>query len=154
MLERGVPVGLAVDGSASNDSSNMVLEMRQALLVHRIGTGVDRMPPSDVIKVATRGGAAVLGRDDIGVVKPGMAADFAIFDLDDIGLVGALHDPAAAPFMSFSTGRTAYTIVNGKVVVDDGQLTTANLREIISEGNQAAAGMLQTASARTGIRYD
>jgi len=154
MLERGVPVGLAVDGSASNDSSNMILEMRHALMVHRIGTGVDRMPPSDVIKVATRGGAAVLGRDDIGAVKPGMAADFAIFDLEDIGLVGALADPAAAPFMSFSTGRTAYTIVNGKVVVDEGQLTTADIKEIIREGNIASAEMLQKASARTGIRYD
>ncbi len=153
MLELGVPVGLAVDGSASNDCSNMLLEMRQALLVHRVGTGVDRMSPTDVIYVATRGGAEVLGRDDIGSVEPGMAADLAIFDLNDIGLAGALHDPAAAPFMSFSTGRTVYTLVNGEVVVDQGVIRGADMEEVIYDANHIAERMIQAASGRTGIDY-
>ena len=153
MLELGVPVGLAVDGSASNDCSNMILEMRQALLVHRVGTGVDRMAPEDVIQVATRGGAEVLGRDDIGSVEPGMAADLAVFDLNDIGLAGALHDPAAAPFMSFSTGRTVYTLVNGEVVVDQGVIRGADMEEVIYEANRIAERMIQAASSRTGIDY-
>lgn len=153
MLDLGVPVGLAVDGSASNDCSNMMLEMRQALLVHRVGTGVDRMSPMDVIHVATRGGAEVLGRDDIGRVAPDMAADLAIFDLTDIGLAGALHDPAAAPFMSFSTGRTVYTLVNGEVVVDQGVIRGADMEEVIYEANHIAERMIQVASARTGIDY-
>jgi 8-oxoguanine deaminase len=153
MLERGVPVGLAVDGSASNDCSNMLLELRNAMLVHRIGTGVDRMPVMDALRVATTGGARVLGRDDIGRLAPGMAADLALFDLTDIGLAGAMHDPAAAPILSFGTGRTAYTIVNGAVVVDQGRLMTGELPEIVREANRIAAEMLDAASTRTGVDY-
>ncbi|MFH1529620.1 MAG: 8-oxoguanine deaminase [Pseudomonadota bacterium] len=153
MLERGVPVGLAVDGSASNDCSNMLLEIRMALLVHRIGTGVNRMPVVDALRLATTGGARVLGRDDIGRIAPGMAADLALFDLTDVGLAGALHDPAAAPILSFGTGRTLYTIVNGEVVVDQGRLVTGDLKEISREANRIAAEMLDAASARTGVDY-
>ena len=153
MLERGVPVGLAVDGSASNDCSNMLLEIRMATLVHRIGTGVDRMPVLDALRLATAEGARVLGRDDIGRIAPGMAADLALFDLTDVGLAGALHDPAAAPVLSFGTGRTAYTVVNGEVVVDQGRLVTGDLREITRDANRIAAQMLDAASARTGVDY-
>jgi 8-oxoguanine deaminase len=153
MLERGVPVGLAVDGSASNDCSNMLLEIRNALLVHRIGTGVDRMPVMDALRIATTEGARVLGRDDVGRIAPGMAADLALFDLTDIGLAGARHDPVAAPILSFGTGRTAYTIVNGAVVVDQGRLVTGDLAEIVREANRIAAEMLDAASARTGVDY-
>lgn len=153
MLERGVPVGLAVDGSASNDCSNMMMEIRQALLVHRIGTGVDRMSPMDALYVATRGSAQVLGRDDLGSVETGKAADLAVFSLHDIGLAGAMHDPAAAPIMSWSTGRTDYTIVNGQVVVDQGVIRGADMEEVIYEANRVAADMLAYASNRTGIDY-
>ncbi|MBM4355212.1 MAG: amidohydrolase family protein, partial [Deltaproteobacteria bacterium] len=153
MLERGIPVGLAVDGSASNDCSNMMLELRQCLLVHRIGTGVDRMSPREVLRIATVGGARVLGRDDIGTVRPGMAADLAVFRLDDIGLAGALHDPVAAPFLSFSTGRTEYTIVNGEIAVDQGTIVGADLSWVVDEANRLAGKMLQVASLRTGTDY-
>jgi len=153
MLAHGIPVGLAVDGSASNDCSNMMLEMRQCLLVHRIGTGVDRMSPRETLRIATVGGARVLGRDDIGTVRPGMAADLAVFRLDDIGLAGAMHDPVAAPFLSFSTGRTEYTICNGEVVVDQGTVVGADLSWVVDEANCLAARMLQAASVRTGIDY-
>jgi cytosine/adenosine deaminase-related metal-dependent hydrolase len=153
MLERGIPVGLAVDGSASNDSGNMVLEIRQALLVHRVGTGVDRMPVMDAIHLATTGGARVLGRDDIGEIAVGKCADLAMFSLDDIGFAGAHHDYAAAVFLSFSTGRTEYTVVNGQVVVDQGTLVTGDIRSIIDEGNRESRRMLSAATAVTGIDY-
>lgn len=153
MLERDIPVGLAVDGSASNDCSNMLLELRMATLVHRIGTGVDRMPVMDAIWIATRGGARVLGRDDIGSLEVGKAADLAAFSLQDIGLAGAMHDPAAAPILSFGTGRTEYTIVNGEVVVDKGRLAAVDLDALIKEANRLAAGMVQTANRRTGQDY-
>jgi len=153
MIERKVPVGLAVDGSASNDCSNMLLELRQALLVHRVGTGVTRMTPMQVIAMATRGGAEVLGRDDIGSIQVGKAADFAIFNTHDVGMAGAMHDPSAGPFMSFTTGRTEYTVVNGEVVVDRGRVVGVDLDEVIREANHIASQMLQTASMRTGINY-
>lgn len=153
MLERNVPVGLAVDGSASNDCSNLLLEMRQALLVHRVGTGVDRMKPADVVRMATHGGARVLGRDDIGRLEVGMAADLAAFRLDDLGLAGAMHDPVAAPFMSWSTGRTEYTVVQGRVVAEKGQLTTIDVEKLVHDANRIAARMVDLASRRTGIKY-
>ena len=88
LLEAGVRVGIAVDGSASNDSSNLLKEMQTALLVHRVGTGVTEMPPQQVIRMATRGGAEILGQPEIGQVKPGMAADLALFRLDSIDFAG------------------------------------------------------------------
>lgn len=153
MMARDVPVGLAVDGSASNDSSSMSLEIRQAMLVHRVGTGVDRMPVADALWLATRGGARVLGRDDIGILEVGKAADLAAFSIDDIGFAGAHHDWAAAPFLSFGTGRTTYTVVNGQVVVDQGELKTADLQRIVSEGQTESLKMLKRAGNRTGIDY-
>jgi 8-oxoguanine deaminase len=153
MLDLDIPVGLAVDGSASNDCSNMLLELRQALLVHRVGTGVDRMSPRATLRMATRGGARVLGRDEIGSLEVGKAADLALFRLDDIGLTGALHDPVAAPILSFGTGRTDYTIVNGEVVVEQGQLVGIDTQELIDEANKIAENMVQVASLRTGIDY-
>jgi cytosine/adenosine deaminase-related metal-dependent hydrolase len=153
MTDLGIPVGLAVDGSASNDCSNMMLELRQTLLIHRVGTGVDRMSPKQALRLATRGGAKVLGRDDIGSLEVGKAADLALFSINDIGLAGALHDPVAAPFMSFSTGRTDYTIVQGEVVVEQGTLVGADVEEIIFDANKVADQMLQVASMRTGIDY-
>ncbi len=153
MLDRNVPVGLGVDGSASNDCSNMMMEMRQALLVHRVVTGVDRMKPMDVIGMATVGGARVLGREDIGTVQVGKAADLAAFALDDLGIAGGMHDPAAAQFMSWGRGRAEYTIVNGKVVVDKGLLVTTDVPRLIADANRIAARMIDLASKRTGIRY-
>lgn len=153
MLDRNVPVGLAVDGSASNDCCNMLMEMRQALLVHRVGTGVDRMKPADVVRMATMGGARVLGRDDIGSIEPGKAADVTAFRLDDLGMAGALHDPAAAPFMSWGTGRAEYTVVNGKVIVDQGRLTTIDVEKLAHDANLIASRMIRQASSRTGIDY-
>jgi 8-oxoguanine deaminase len=95
LREAGSPVGLAVDGSASNDSSNLLAEMRQALLLHRICHGVAGMTVEEVLEMATLGGACCLGRDDVGVVAPGWACDLALFDLSDVGYDGALDRVAA-----------------------------------------------------------
>ena len=106
MLDAGVPVGLGVDGSASNDGAHLVAEARQALLLARVGAalepfGCDRGPGAmtarDALWLATRGGARVLGRDDLGAVEPGRCADLALFDLATLAMAGgAVHDPVGA----------------------------------------------------------
>lgn len=150
----GVPVGLAVDGSASNDASNMMRELRTALLVHRVGTDVEAMPAMDVLDMATRGGAAVLGRDDVGMLRPGMAADLAVFRTDEIGYAGAGHDPVAALLFCGTTSRTDLTIVNGRVVVRGGRLVTCrDERELVHKANAVAEAMVERATFRTGLDY-
>ena len=96
MRDAGVPVGLGVDGSASNDGGHMLDEARQALLLQRVGFGPAALSARDALEMATLGGAKVLGRDDIGALAPGMAADLVAFDLRGIGFAGGLHDPVAA----------------------------------------------------------
>lgn len=126
MLDRDVSVGLGVDGSASNDAGHMMGEVRQAMLLQRVGFGPDAMTARQALEVATLGGAKVLSRDDIGAIKPGMSADIVMFRLDGIGMAGALHDPVAA--LVFCTPpNVACSIINGKVVVRDGQLQTIDL---------------------------
>lgn len=137
MRRAGVPVGLGVDGSASNDGADMLGEARQALLLARVGHGPDAMTARTALQIATRGGARVLGRADIGVIAPGMAADLALFRLDDVGFAGALHDPVAA--LVFCAPRRAdYTVVNGRVVVREGRLQTVDLHALVAEHNRLA----------------
>ncbi|RZT10713.1 Cytosine/adenosine deaminase [Duganella sp. CF402] len=138
MLDRGVSVGLGVDGSASNDAGHMMGEVRQAMLLQRVGFGPDAMTARQALEVATLGGAKVLNRDDIGAIKPGMSADIVMFKLDGIGMAGALHDPVAA--LVFCTPpNVACSIINGKVVVRDGQLCTIDLPVIIERHNKLAS---------------
>jgi cytosine/adenosine deaminase-related metal-dependent hydrolase len=138
MLDRGVSVGLGVDGSASNDAGHMMGEVRQAMLLQRVGFGPDAMTARQALEVATLGGAKVLNRDDIGAIKPGMSADIVMFKLDGIGMAGALHDPVAA--LVFCTPpNVAYSIINGKVVVRDGQLCTIDLPVIVERHNKLAS---------------
>jgi cytosine/adenosine deaminase-related metal-dependent hydrolase len=137
MIDRGVPVGLGVDGCASNDSGHMLGEVRQAMLLQRVGYGPDAMTARQALEVATLGGARVLNRDDIGALKPGMAADIVLFKLDQIGFAGALHDPVAA--LVFCTpSNVSYSIINGKVVVRDGVLATIDLPVVIERHNVLA----------------
>ncbi len=137
MLDAGVPVGLGVDGSASNDAGHMMGEVRQAMLLQRVGFGPDAMTARQALEVATLGGAKVLNRDDIGVLKPGMSADIVMFKLDGIGFAGALHDPVAA--LVFCTPpNVAYSIINGKVVVREGQICTIDLPVVIERHNALA----------------
>jgi 8-oxoguanine deaminase len=152
-LELGVPVGLAVDGSASNDASDMVRELQQCTLVHRVGTGVTAMPARRALGIATRGGAKVLGRDDIGQLAVGMAADIALFGLDDLGLAGAMHDPVAALALTTGMRRPTMVLVNGKVVVEDGHLVGVDAGKLRERANLQAAAMISRASARTHIDF-
>ncbi len=137
MRDAGVPVGLGVDGSASNDAGHMMSEVRQALLLQRVGFGPDAMTAREALEIATLGGAKVLNRDDIGALAPGMAADFAAFDLRQIGLAGALHDPLAA-LVFCNPGAVAYSVINGRVVVREGQLVTLDLPDTIERHNRLA----------------
>ena len=157
MLDAGVPVGLGVDGSASNDGAQLLNEARQALLLARVGRslapsialpdgrtehGCDRGPAEmtarDALALATRGGARVLGLSDIGHLAPGMCADLALFDLRTLAFAGgAVHDPVGALLLCASA-PAAYTVVNGRVVVRQGRLATVDIEPLVERHNQLA----------------
>ena len=164
MLNAGVPVGLGVDGSASNDAGHMLNEARQAMLLARIrramqpattdakgqtffgcDLGPAEMTPRDALGLATRGGAQVLGRTDIGHLAPGMCADLALFDLRTLAFAGgAVHDPVGALLLCASP-QAAYTVVNGKVVVREGRLTTLELEPLVAQHNLLAVQLAEAA---------
>jgi cytosine/adenosine deaminase-related metal-dependent hydrolase len=146
MVDAGVPVGLGVDGSASNDGAHMLGEVRQAMLLQRVGFGPDAMTARQALELATLGGAKVLNRDDIGAIKPGMSADIVMFKLDQLAFAGALHDPVAALVFCTPT-NVNYSIINGKVVVKDGILQTVDLPLVIERHNQLAAKLALAAGA-------
>lgn len=137
MRDAGVPVGLGVDGSASNDGASMIGEVRQALLLQRVGFGPDAMTAREALEIATLGGAKVLNRDDIGALAPGMVADFVAFDLNHVAYAGALHDPLAALVFCTPT-HVSTSVINGKVVVRDGHLVTVDLPRVLERHNQLA----------------
>ncbi|MDT0354410.1 8-oxoguanine deaminase [Herbaspirillum huttiense F1] len=144
MLDAGVPVGLGVDGSASNDSAHMLGEVRQAMLLQRVGFGPDAMTARQALEVATLGGAKVLNRDDIGALRPGMSADVVMFDTRQIAFAGALHDPVAA--LVFCTPANVNTsIINGRVIVREGQLTTIDLGAVLERHNHLAYQLAEAA---------
>ncbi len=134
MLDTGVRVGLGVDGSASNDGSHMLNEARTALLLQRVLNQADTLTVMEALHLATRGGAAVLGRDDIGQLAPGKAADFIAFDLNKPAYAGAQHDPAAA-LLFCAPQQVDLSVINGRVVVEDGELRTVELRPVIERHN-------------------
>ncbi|MBV1708021.1 MAG: 8-oxoguanine deaminase [Hyphomicrobiales bacterium] len=141
MCDAGVPIGLGVDGSASNDSGHMLAEARQAMLLQRVGFGPTAMSARQALELATRGGARVLGRDDIGQIAPGMAADIIAFDMRGIAHAGAQGDQVAA--LLFGTpGNVSLSIINGKVVVRQGRLLTMDLEKIITRHNEWAVSLL------------
>ncbi len=146
-LDAGVPVGLAVDGSASNDTSDMLGEARQAMLVHRVKSGVASMPARDALRLATRGGAAVLGRDDIGSLAAGKAADVAIFDVDRLDYAGSAGDPVASLLFCGASHRATWTVVNGHVVVEDGRLKNVDEAAVTRAANAACLDLLRKAGA-------
>jgi 8-oxoguanine deaminase len=137
MIAKGVPVGLGVDGSASNDAGSMIGEARQAMLLQRVGLGPSAMTARQALELATLGGARVLGRDDIGALAPGMAADFAAFDLRGAGTAGSLHDPVAA-LVFCAQERSSCVVINGLVVVEGGRLGTVDLRSVLERHNRLA----------------
>lgn len=158
--DAGAKVGIGVDGSASNDASHMLMEVRQAMLLARLKIGL--RPPEgpmtilstsdplrrdewvtarDALEIGTRGGAEVLGRADIGHLAPGMCGDFFSVDLDTIAFAGALHDPVAA-LVFCAPQQTKYTVINGRVIVDDGRIATVDMQPVIDEHNRHAAAMV------------
>jgi cytosine/adenosine deaminase-related metal-dependent hydrolase len=150
MRDAGVPVGLGVDGAASNDSGHMLGEARLAMLLQRVAhgpvLGPAAMTARESLEIATLGGARVLGRDDIGALAVGMAADIVTVPLDDIGLAGALHDPLAA-LLFCHVPRIRHSIVHGRVVVRDGHLTTLDLPVLIERHNALARQLAEAAHA-------
>jgi cytosine/adenosine deaminase-related metal-dependent hydrolase len=138
MLRLGIRVGLGVDGSASNDSSDMLGELRNCFLVQRLGGGSSAMTVRQVIDLATRGGASLLGRDDIGSIAEGGIADLVGIDISDISHAGASHDYLASLVLCGASHVVALTIVNGRVVVKDGRLLSVDEAEIVRNANKAA----------------
>ena len=164
MVDAGVPVGLGVDGSASNDAAHLLNEARQAMLLARVGRamqapeirdgrtflgcdlGPAEMTPRDALRLGTRGSAAVLGRArDIGQITPGYCADLALFKMDSLGFAGgAVHDPVGALLLCASA-QANHVVVNGRVVVDAGHLTTVDLPVLIEQHNRLAVQLVRSA---------
>jgi cytosine/adenosine deaminase-related metal-dependent hydrolase len=148
MRDAGVSVGLGVDGAASNDAGHMLGEARMAMLLQRVAHGPVKGPSAmsarEALEIATLGGAKVLGRDDIGALAVGMAADIVTVPLDDIGVAGALHDPLAA-LLFCHVPRIKHSVVNGRVVVRDGRVTTLELPLLVEQHNRLAAQLAHAA---------
>jgi len=136
MVNAGVPVGLGVDGAASNDATNLFQEARAACLLARVGAqDASVMTAREALELATLGGARVLGRDDIGVIAPGMSADFIAVNLDRPSLAGAQHDVVAALVLCH-VDTVDYSFINGRRVVDQGRLTTVDLPALVEGTNK------------------
>ena len=142
MLDSGMKIGLGVDGSASKDSGHMLNEARQAMLLQRVNQGGDAMTAREALAVATRGGASVLGRDDIGILAPGYAADLAAFDRRGIDFAGSDWDPLAS-LLFCGPVKTGYTIINGRVVVAGGQLATMDMDRLLARHAAMAHDLMQ-----------
>ncbi len=151
-LKAGVKLGLGVDGSASNDGSHLLAEARQAMLLARLRAGIEgaslsgeAAPPlltaRQALELATRGGAAVLGRQDIGSLEAGKCADFIAMKLDRLDYAGALHDPLAAVVFC-APQRVDWNVVGGKIIVQDGQLLTVDVPGLVEKHNEAAKRLL------------
>ena len=142
MRAAGINVGIGVDGSASNDGAHLLGEARLAMLLARVGQGEEHGPMAmsarQALEMATLGGAKILGRDDIGVLAPGMSADIVAFPIDGLDLAGAaVHDPVAA--LIFCTPqKVRHSIINGKPIVIDGQLLRLELPPLIATHNSLA----------------
>lgn len=139
MLAAGVPVGLGVDGSASNDRGAMLEEARAALMLARLGGGAGAMTPRAALELATRGGAAVLGRDDIGMIAPGYRADLALWDVSGLEAAGS-WDPAALVLAGPS--RVAHLMVEGRQVVRDGRLVTVDAERLVAAQARSLARLM------------
>lgn len=145
MLAAGVPVGLGVDGSASNDGAHMLGEARQALLLARVGHGPAALSARQALEMATLGGAKVLGRADIGALAPGMSADCVAFPLDDVGMAGgAVHDAVAA-LLFCTPPRVSWSVINGRVIVRRGELTSIELPALMRRHNALARTLASAA---------
>jgi cytosine/adenosine deaminase-related metal-dependent hydrolase len=143
MRAAGVPVGLGVDGSASNDAGHLLAEARQALLLARVSGDPAGLTAREALEIATRGGAEALGRNDIGELAPGKCADFVAFDVRGIDHAGGLQDPLAALAFCAPT-KVSLSVINGRVIVRNGYLCTVDLPPILERHNQLARQLLST----------
>ncbi len=143
LQQAGARVGLGVDGSASNDGSHMLAEARQALLLHRVMGNPSAMSAKEALRLATRGGASVLGRDDIGYLAPGMAADFIGYRLDTLSFAGgAVHDPLGSLIFCHPP-QVDLSIINGKVCVQNATLLNVELSMLIERQNTIAYALVR-----------
>ncbi|KFZ26759.1 MAG: 8-oxoguanine deaminase [Candidatus Izimaplasma bacterium HR2] len=135
MVKLNIPVGLAVDGSASNDGSNLLAELRAGYLLQRLRYSNDAITPEGMLRIATRGGAKILGRKDIGYLEKGMAADMFVLDTTRLQYVGTNKDPIALLATVGVNHPVDYTIINGKIIVQDGEIKTIDENKIVKEAN-------------------
>ncbi|WP_238369667.1 8-oxoguanine deaminase [Heliomarina baculiformis] len=142
MRDAGVPVGLGVDGSASNDTGNLVAEARQAMLLQRVTRGADAMSARETLEISTRGGAEVLGRPDCGRIEPGKCADIAIWDISGVDTAGS-WDPAA--LLLAGPMRVRDLLVQGREVVRDSQLVTLDLPHLVERQNRLTRQLMESA---------
>ncbi len=145
MMEAGVNVSLGVDGSASNDSSHMFAEARQALLLQRINYDEESITARDVLRAATVGGARAIGREDIGTLQEGMAADIIGINMNKIDYAGAQHDPLAATVFCHPP-KVDWSIINGEIKVDDGEFLPLDLEKLSARQNELARKQLEKIS--------
>ena len=139
MRDRGVPVGLGVDGSASNDAGNLILEARQAMLLQRVSNGADAMSAREALEIATRGGAEILGRPECGRIAIGKRADIAIWDANCLENAGS-WDPAA--LLLAGPTKVKHLIVDGRMIVEDGQLLSVDLPRLIDHQRKLAEALV------------
>ena len=144
MLNAGVRVSLGVDGSASNDSGNMLMEIRNAMLLSRLREETCWLSARDVLLMATRGGAAVLGRSDIGEISPGKQADLALFSMNGIEYAGGMSDPLAALVFCLRQAPVDHLIINGRIRITNGRSKT-DMHTLIDTHNRLAEEMLKRA---------
>ncbi len=141
MLDHNIPVGLGVDGSASNDSAHLLNEARMAMLLQRLNGDPSALSTREALNIATRGSAHVLGRDDIGSLAVGMAADFVAFRTDTLDLAGAQHDPVAG-LLFCTSPKVDYSVINGKIVVKNGILETIDLPVLVEQHNKLSKELI------------
>jgi cytosine/adenosine deaminase-related metal-dependent hydrolase len=143
MIDANVRVGLGVDGSASNDSSHMFAEARMALMLQRVTKGASALTVEEALELGTLGGARVLGRDDLGSLEPGKAADFVAIDPDRLEYAGAAcHDPAGTLILC-TPPTVDLSVVNGRIVVEDGRIPGLDLDRITARQNELALAMVR-----------
>ena len=142
MLDEGVRVSMGVDGAASNDASNLLQETRTAFLMARVREErASAMTAREILEVATRGGASVLGRDDVGYLAPGMSADFIAFNIDSPALVGS-HQDVVAALIFCQPSSVDYSFINGKRVIEQGRLVTVELEKLVEKCNQLTLALV------------
>jgi cytosine/adenosine deaminase-related metal-dependent hydrolase len=143
-----------VVGSASNDSSNMLAEARQALLAHRLDQDPARwLSAEEALWMATRGGARCLGRDDVGSLEPGKAADLVLVDTRRLSYAGAGSDPLAALVFSPWPEPVDTVMVNGRIVVEGGALVGVDVAKLVADAEQKSSGLLDAALRTSGQDY-